>query len=213
MKITQKLMQPWTTQDTKAFSLFMASLTILMVVFYAGTIGINAMSRPEPFPFPSQAYLLKLRPLVPIDAFKYSRYRTGPIEVAKVFGRSHGCQDADLDFILDVSNAAVKVGLDPRLFASTIATESSCNQFATSSRGAIGLTQVVPMSHKTDYDFSQINLLNRKDNLRVGAEILAGNVRQWGTASGVTHYQGMAIGCNTCDDQYTSKVLKLTDGK
>lgn len=152
-------------------------------------------------------------PLPPMQAYKYSAYRTGGFEVAKVFGRSTGCQDVDAEFIEDVNDAAVRAGLDPRVFASTIVTESNCNQFAVSTRGAIGYTQVVPLFHKTEYDFAQINLLNRKDNLRVGAEIEAHYIQQHGTAGGITSYQGMAKGCASCDDQYTSKVLKLAAGR
>lgn len=152
-------------------------------------------------------------PIPPPAAFRYSLYRTGGFEVAKVFGRSTGCQNVDAELIEDVNEAAVRAALDPRVFAGTIVTESNCNQFAVSIRGAIGLTQVVPAFHKTEYDFSRINLLNRKDNLRVGAEIEARYIQQNGTVGGVTRYQGMAKGCDSCDDLYASKVLKLAEGK
>jgi transglycosylase-like protein with SLT domain len=148
-------------------------------------------------------------PAPPAQWNKYSAYRTGPFEVAKIFGRSRGCQDVDAEFIEDVNNAAVRAGLDSKIFASTIAVESGCDQFAVSSRGAIGYAQVVAAPHKKEYDFSRVNLFNRADNLRVGAEIEAGYIQQYGVKFGVDHYQGLAKGCPSCDDHYTEKVLGL----
>jgi hypothetical protein len=142
----------------------------------------------------------------------FSVWHTGPYEIAKVFGRSTGCRSVNVDFIDDVNEAAIRAGVDPGLYASTVATESNCNPLAVSKAGAIGLSQVVPSFHK-EYDFSRINLFNRKDSLRVGAEILAKDISQYGEESGVTHYQGMGVHCSTCDDHYTDKVLALADHK
>jgi Transglycosylase SLT domain len=192
---------------TQAQNLFIFSVSCLCIALSFLISDVHMASGADMAPYIIYA------PVPPMQAFKYSAYRTGGFEVAKVFGRSVGCRDVDAEFIEDVNDAAVRAGLDPRVFASTIATESSCNPFAVSIRGAIGFTQVVPAFHKNEYDFSRINLLNRHDNLRVGAEIEAHYIQQNGITGGVTRYQGLAKGCDSCDDQYTAKVLKLADGK
>jgi hypothetical protein len=198
------LFRNWTKQDSKYITIL---LFVMLSVFYAGTHDMRVALHMQPAMPPASAYLAKVAPRTPASA--YQAVQNGPFEVAKVLGRSRGCQDVKADFIMDVNDAAVHAGLDPRIFASTIANESGCNQFAISSRGAIGLTQVVPQFHSKEYDFNQVNLFNRKENLRVGAEIEAGYIRQHGTAGGVTAYQGMAKGCDSCDDNYASKVLGL----
>jgi Transglycosylase SLT domain len=137
--------------------------------------------------------------------------RTGVIEVAKVFGRAPGCENTDPDFIEDVNLAAARVGLDAKVAAATVAVESGCNPFAVSNRGAVGLMQIRVIAWKDKYDFSgRINLLNRKDNLQVGTEILAGLVKQFGLAEGVKRYQGLGPGG---DEFYVSKILKLAGKK
>ena len=197
----------WSSKDTKIIGMMLAAGVAL---FYAGTHDLPAVVRsPQVLP-PAQNYLGSLVPHAPASAYHYSVLRTGPLEVAKVFGRSHGCQAADSDFIEAVSKTAIYAGLDPGLFASAISTESSCNQFAVSSRGAIGYTQVVPAYHKTEWDFSIVNLFNRDDNLRVGAAILAASIRQFGTTSGVARYQGLASTCDDahhCNPNYTNQVI------
>src|SRR5579863_4849258 len=70
------------------------------------------------------------------------------IDVARVFGRSSGCAEASPVLIGQIANESIKVGLDPRILAATIAIESNCNPWATSSKGAIGLTQVVAATWK-----------------------------------------------------------------
>jgi hypothetical protein len=191
----------------QAQNLFIFTVSVLCIALSFLVSDVHVASGADFSP-----YLIHT-PIPPAQAWKYSAYRTGGFEVAKVFGRSAGCQNVDAEFIEDVNDAAVRAGLDSRVFASTIATESSCNPFSVSIRGAIGFTQVVPAFHKTEYDFSRVNLLNRKDNLRVGAEIEAKYIQQNGLTGGVTRYQGMAKGCDSCDDQYTSKVLKLAEIK
>lgn len=149
-------------------------------------------------------------PKPPADAMKYSMYHDGPFEVAKVFGRSEGCRDVDGDTIRFTSDAAVTAGIDPRIVASVMAVESGCNQFAISPRGAIGLMQVMAKTWKDRFDFAgNVNLLNAKDNIRVGTKILAELVDRYGNTEGVRRYNGLGVNCTTCDTEYNSKVVAM----
>ena len=164
--------------------------------------------------FPAEEIRLHLDRFRPVPPrLKYSQFRTGPLEAAKVFGRAPGCQDVDAEFIYDVNSAAIRTGLDTRIVAATIAIESRCDQFAVSNRGALGLMQPVPRIWKANYDFGDVNLLNRRDNLRVGTEILAQLVSRYGEREGLHHYNGLGTNCPTCDASYTSKILILAGGR
>ena len=143
----------------------------------------------------------------------YSESHNAPLEVAKVFGRASGCQDADPELIEDVARLSRRAGLDPKIAAALIAVESGCNPLAISNRGAVGLTQVRPIVWKDKYDFSRTNLLNSGENMQVGFEILAELIQQYGTYEGVRRYQGLGIGCETCDGQYTEKIFRLAGKK
>jgi soluble lytic murein transglycosylase-like protein len=113
-----------------------------------------------------------------------------------------------------VAEAALKHQLDPRLVAATVAVESGCDPYATSTKGAIGLMQVRASTWKDTYDFQQkVNLLNPQENLETGTDILAGYIKKYGKVGGVTQYQGLGTGCPTCDGNYTSKILKLAEEK
>lgn len=132
------------------------------------------------------------------------------LDVARVFGRAPGCAEADSKLIGDVAKEALRVGLDARILAATVAVESSCNQYATSSKGAIGLMQVVPRTWKSAYDFEhKYNLLNAEDNIQVGAAILAGYIKSYGVPSGLHHYNGLGISCDVCDSGYADKIVAL----
>jgi len=157
-----------------------------------------------------QMTFARQRPVAPALAFRYSIFRTAPLEVAKVFGRTPGCADADPELIQATAKAAIEAGLDPRIFAATIGVESSCSPYATSTRGAIGLTQVVARVWSSKYDFAgRYNLLNVDDNLHVGAQIEASLITQYGIEGGLRHYNGMGTASADFDAGYTSKILAL----
>jgi hypothetical protein len=157
-----------------------------------------------------QLMLIKQTPQPNAKAFAYSVFRTAPLEVAKVFGRTPGCSDADAEMIQATARAAVEADLDPAIAAATVGVESACNQFAVSSKGAIGIMQIMPKVWKDKYDFAgDVNLFNRDTNLSVGAHIEADLINQYGTENGVRRYNGMGVGCDTCDAGYTSKILTL----
>lgn len=154
--------------------------------------------------------LVTHNPKPPAEAYKYSMYHDGPFEVAKVFGRSPACQNEDGDFIKTVSDASVTAGIDPRISASVIVVESGCNPFAVSSRGAIGLMQVMAKTWKDKFDFAgDVNLLNSRDNIRVGTKILAELVDKYGSSDGVRRYNGLGVDCSSCDAGYTGKVMAM----
>jgi len=152
---------------------------------------------------------IQSRPVPDAAAMTYSALRSESFEVAKVFGRASGCQDATPEFINQVTTNAVGSGLDPSIAASTIAVESACNPMAISSKGALGYMQVRPTVWKSGYDFSKVNLLNPSDNLSVGTEILASLVSHYGLADGLRRYNGTGVGCKTCDGDYAPRILAL----
>ena len=157
-----------------------------------------------------QTALAKQIPHPPAAAFMFSIFRTAPLEVAKVFGRTPGCADADVDLIQSTAHAAIEAGLDPAIAAATVGVESGCNQFAVSNRGAVGIMQIMPKVWMSKYDFAgSVNLFNREDNLKVGAQIEAGLIAEFGISDGIRRYNGTGVGCDTCDAGYTSKILNL----
>jgi hypothetical protein len=189
------------TEKTKSIIAFFGMLIALILLVAWDTPG-SQTEQPS----------LRFKPSIP--KLEYSPLRTGSLEVAKVFGRTSGCESADAEFIEQTNHAAVRAGLDPRIAAATIAVESGCNNFAISSRGALGLMQVMPKIWKNQYDFEgRVNLLNRQDNLRVGTEILAGLIAQYGVPEGIKRYQGLGQNCETCDGAYPSKILNLAGRK
>jgi hypothetical protein len=149
-------------------------------------------------------------PKPPAQAFIYSIFRTAPLEVAKVFGRAQGCSDASAELIESTARAAIDAGLDPAIAAATVGVESGCNQFAVSSRGAIGIMQIEVKVWHNQFDFAgNVNLFNRDDNLRVGTKIESELIAQYGMAAGIQRYNGLGVDCASCDSGYVSKILTL----
>jgi hypothetical protein len=136
-------------------------------------------------------------------------------DVAKVFGRAGaGCKDATPELGRMVAEVSVNEGQEPNLVAAIVSVESDCNPYATSSRGAVGLMQVMASVHKSTYDFqNKVNLFNEKENVETGTKILAGYIKAYGREDGILHYQGTGTGCQSCDGLYTVKILRLADGK
>lgn len=176
---------------------------VLLVLFLA--VGLSGSSQSDSLNELDKLPRLTFRPTVP--KLEYSIYRTAPVLVAGVFGRSTGCVDADFELITDVAHAAIEVSLDPRILAATVAVESACNQYAISSKGAVGLGQVVPRVWRSEFDFAGAdNLFNVQDNLRVSAKILSDLIAEYGVPEAVQRYQGLGVGG---DLMYTQKILTL----
>ena len=179
----------------------------LAILFITLSFLIPVHSSTSEYEFPVYA---AQAPKPPATAYEFGIYHNGPFEVAKVFGRSQGCANADGDLIQYTSDASIRAGVDPRIVASVIAVESGCNQFAVSSRGALGLMQVEAGIWKTKFDFGgDVNLLNRRDNIKTGSIILAQLIAVYGTMDGIRRYNGTGVGCETCDAGYTSKVIAM----
>jgi transglycosylase-like protein with SLT domain len=154
---------------------------------------------------------LNVKHMAPADFFECElRMRiNAPVEVALVFGRALGCQNADASLINLVAREAVKAGVPPKVLAATVAVESQCDPHAASSRGALGLTQVLVRAWDAKSDFSHVNLLNPSDNARTGAIIMAELIRENGLPVGLQRYNGATSGCPTCDSGYSARVLAL----
>lgn len=160
------------------------------------------------------------RPALPILGMKHTpppdffegelhAYMDAPFEVALVFGRAPGCQNAGGSLINLIAREALRAGINPRILAATVAVESQCDSLAVSSRGAIGLTQVRARVWRTTFDFSRINLFSPGDNVHTGALIMADLIRRYGVRVGLQHYNGATVGCSTCAHGYSAHVLGL----
>lgn len=141
----------------------------------------------------------------------YSILRTGPLRVAKVLGRSPACWNVEPDIIFAIARGAFYSGLDPETVAAIVAVESSCNPLAISSKGAVGLMQVVPRVWKNEFDFTQINLFNPYQNIRVGTAIMGRLTQRHGYMEAIRRYQGTGTGPGV-NMNYTKDVKKL-EGK
>ena len=193
---------------------------VIAAVLVAGTLGVtqyvSAMSHATSYagdPDMDARQQSVLRGLIPpAPSVEFTPNHSTIAEVAEVFRHSERCADADPEFIGLVAQEAVSAGIDPRMLAATVVVESGCRQYAISSRGAVGYMQVMPRVWKNRYDIAgEYNLFNDRDNVHVGAAILAQLVQAYGVREGVRRYQGMGEDCRTCDSGYTAKILTLAE--
>lgn len=181
-----------------------------LLVTVVGLMPAAASQYLLPSPADIRPIVLRNMPHPNAALLTYSIWRTAPFEVAKVFGRSPGCADASGELIEETAKAAIDTNLDPAILASTIATESSCNQYAVSSRGAIGRMQIMVRIWASKFDFGHdVNLFNSADNIRTGAVILADSINHYGLQAGIQRYNGVGIGCDTCDGGYSTRIMAL----
>lgn len=192
----------------KKDSLINVAIFLLCVLAIYAAFSVKAHSANSPIIYISHS------PKPPAMAYKFSMYHDGPFEVAKVFGRAPGCENADAELIKYTSDTAVNAGVDPKVVASVIAVESGCNPYAVSNRGALGLMQVQVKTWKDTFDFSNdVNLLNSRDNIRVGTSILSGLISKYGVSEGTRRYNGLGVDCTTCDVGYSGKILNMVGRK
>lgn len=114
--------------------------------------------------------------------------------------RVNGCSDR---FANVIARNAVDADLNVRVVAALIVVESSCRPTVVSSEGAVGLMQVNPRVWNVDRE----DMLDPELNVQEGTRILAAYTRTYGRVGGLRHYNGMGIGCDTCDADYPSKIL------
>ena len=173
-----------------------AKLTIASVLLIALAIFILFAMRPNPVESD------QIRPEVHSPEFQKAFY-----QAARVYGKA-GCGDQALAEM--TAKSAIETGLPPQLIAAMASSESTCNPQAISSRGAIGLVQVVPKVWNKQFDFSKINLFNPEDNMKVGTTILSRLVKDHGIRNGLARYYGTGtddIGLGGAG--YAEKVLQL----
>lgn len=128
-------------------------------------------------------------------------------DAARIYGKK-GCGDMELAAM--TAQNAIRTGLPANLVAAVVGVESSCNPLAISKKGAVGIMQVNVAVWADKYEsFKHINLLNPEDGMRVGTDILAANVKQYGLRSGVAHYDGAGPEA----DDYGTQVLALAGVK
>jgi len=77
-------------------------------------------------------------------------------------------------------------GLDPQLVTAVMLVESGARPWALSSKGAIGLMQVMP--HMTEARMLAGNLTTIESNVAAGCSILADNIRRLGEDDGISAY-------------------------
>lgn len=122
--------------------------------------------------------------------------------VARFIYRAHGCSDS---FAMLTAENALEHKLPVRLVAAVVVVESTCRPGVVSSEGAVGLMQIVP----AQWHVSRSELKNPAFNLRKGTEILARFVQPYGIREGLHRYNGLGVGCTTCDVSYADKVLSI----
>jgi soluble lytic murein transglycosylase-like protein len=85
-----------------------------------------------------------------------------------------------------VLRSSARHGLDPSLVVAVIAAESSARPWARSSKGAVGLMQVMPYMHEGTELAG--GLASIETNVEAGCTILADNIRRLGEEQGILAY-------------------------
>lgn len=113
--------------------------------------------------------------------------------------------------VYDIGRAIVRYSrayrLPPGLIVAVIKVESSGRLDAISPKGAVGLMQVMPWWPKElgiKGDLSSVDT-----NIRIGAQILAENIKKWGHKEGILRYYR---GGGLSDDGYFVRVQMAMDG-
>jgi soluble lytic murein transglycosylase-like protein len=148
------------------------------------------------------------KPIVVQPEIHSAEYQRALFDASKVYGKA-GCGDQSLAEM--TARHAVDTGVPAVLIAAQIATESNCNPFVVSNRGAVGLMQVTTKPWAKEFDFTKINLFNPEDNMTVGCSITSRLVKQYGLREGLIRYYGTgpdAIGLGGAG--YAAKILQLT---
>jgi len=77
------------------------------------------------------------------------------------------------------NQVAYKYGIDKRLFHALITQESAWNPYAVSSKGALGLTQIMPYTGKSECGLDTRVLIEPEYNLHCGAYYLSKLLRRF----------------------------------
>jgi soluble lytic murein transglycosylase-like protein len=120
-------------------------------------------------------------------------------QAAKLAGQVYerlGCRKT---YAEGTGRVAVDFAISPRVLAGLVFVESSCNTNAVSGRNSVGLMQVNPKVWK----YTRAELSDPKQNIEIGAKILATYIHRWGLVEGLHHYNGLG----NPTDEYATKVL------
>lgn len=116
------------------------------------------------------------------------RYSSSPSPVRRVIAvnrtsvKGAHCLSGDRELVKVLNDSAADVGIDPNLLLAVMNVESRCNLRAVSSRGAVGLMQVLPSTAKL---VGVSNLAHPAENIRAGARYLASLKAQFGSDIGM----------------------------
>jgi len=111
-------------------------------------------------------------PTAALDA----RQQQAVFDAAYAYGRSGKPRCNNYLLAVKTAHWALSANLPASVVAAKVAKESSCNPYAISSKGAIGLGQVRPAvwctGHPAPFDCQKLNLFDVDDNLYVATSIL-----------------------------------------
>jgi len=110
-----------------------------------------------------------------------------------------------LEYVPLIAQETARRGMSPELAGSLIFHESSCDPYAVSHAGAIGLCQVHADSWAWEMNFGVNNPFDPATNLRMGLGLLQGLVLKYGRSQALRMYYGISEGSDR-SRQYAQKV-------
>ena len=172
------------------------------IIVSAGLLAAQFLNMPVEIPAVDHAFgeadLIRMR-----DAEKEHERYLRNIAAAQEILFPFNCGEKVAASIVAVADS---VHLSPRIVASTIVVESSCQPAVVSKDGAVGLMQV---DRHTWKQYTREELMQPDRNIEIGARILAANIRQTGsTREGLRKYFGVTAG-STASDEYADKILGI----
>lgn len=91
------------------------------------------------------------------------------------------------------------------LVAADVIVESSCRPEAVSSKGAVGLLQVMPVIWGRRFHVKRRDLFDPERNLQVGTTLLAYHIHRYGLRLGIVRYCGVGDEA----EEYADRVLEI----
>jgi len=111
--------------------------------------------------------------------------------------------------------AALRYGIEPKLFRALIYSESAWQVDAVSAKGAIGLAQLLPTTARSECGLQREELTEPKKNLACGARYLAKQIKKFGLPKALCAYNAgpkLISRLGTCPDypetqRYVNRVM------